>query len=216
MRKRLLIGIIASAILAGAALSVPAVAESITEAETESDVLRTIPAFNGYEWGASVDDVIAGEITDDMVEDVDYGLPSSSSNRLIIASTQVAGFNASAFYTFSDAGKLVEGGYLLKEEHANNNKYYDDYRSLVKKVQSLYGDGDDHELWSDDLFKDDPNDIGIAIASEDVVFLHKWTARDGSNIICSCSGSNYNITVGIRYGAPTDMKTPETENTSGL
>lgn len=216
MKKRLLIGIIVSAILVGPAPSIPVMAESITEAETESDVLRTIPAFNGYKWGASIDDVVAGEITDDMVEDVDYGLPNSNSKRLIIASTQVAGFKASAFYTFSDEGKLVEGGYLLKEEHANNNKYYDDYKSLVKKVQSLYGDGEDHELWSDDLFKDDPNDIGIAIASEGVAFLHKWTAEDGSNIICSCSGSNYNISIGIRYEAPTEMKIPETENTSGL
>lgn len=214
MRRKLITALLLSSIMM--AMPATASAESITEVETESDVLQTIPAFNGYSWGTSLDDIIAGEITDNMIEGTDYGLPHDGDQMLTILNDEVAGFDATVFYSFTESDELVKGLYILSEKHANDNKYYDDYLSLVRKLQSLYGEGNAYEKWSNDLFKDDPDDIGIAIASEGVTFLHKWTAEDGSVINCMCYGDNYEITVGVQYNAPADLQTPATENTSGL
>ncbi len=53
----------------------------------------------------------------------------------------------------------------FKEKHSNDNLYITDYNSLVSSLPGKYGEPKSQDaLWSDKLFKDDPEDYGFAIA----------------------------------------------------
>ena len=173
--------------------------------------------FRDYEWGTNVSEIIEKEC-DGLVEGVDYEY--TDNKKLLIINKEVAGFSANITFIFTDQDELCEGSYVFTEKHVNNNLYYSDYNDLCKKITSVYGDPiGSKEDWNDDLFKDDPSDIGTALAVGHVVLSTAWYAEDKSYLIIYCGGDNYTIDMAATYYAPGDLgliPANSKNNTDGL
>lgn len=179
---------------------VKTVGDMNNNAENNSDRNDTFK-FRGLEWGASLDEVKKSQL-EGKTEGIDYTF-SDDSNALIVINETVNGLDTIIAYNFSEDWKFCRGVYALQEKHVNDNKYYDDFCSLEKKLTEKYGEpslsGDD---WSDDLYKDNPERIGMAIGAEHLTLYRLWTAEDGSEIILSRSGKNFIIDTYIFYSSP--------------
>lgn len=172
--------------------------------------------FRGHEWGEPIETVFDAEITSDMVEDVDYGW---SDKYLIIIKGSVSIFDCYTYFEYNDNRQLCSGIYVLTEEHANDNKYYDDFTTLEEALTSVYGRPMiAKDNWSDDLYKDDPDHIGLAIAAEHLSLYREWRASDGSSCVLGCYGDNYEISNVVQYFAPEDLGIANEDNskTNGL
>lgn len=166
--------------------------------------------FRGYDWGTSKEEIMKNEITSDMVADVDY---LEEDDGLLINGQSVAGLDALVLYNFIDNG-LDSGVYSITEKHTNKTDYYRDYEDLVKKYTDKYGTPViDQAQWKDDLYKDDPDDWGMAVAVGDVTFVSKWEKADGSTTGIMLKGDNYEINLAIIYQSP-DYEYKE--NTDGI
>lgn len=166
--------------------------------------------FRGYDWGTSKEEIMKNEITSDMVADVDY---LEEDDGLLINGQYVAGLDALVLYNFTDNG-LDSGVYSITEKHTNKTDYYRDYEDLVKKYTDKYGTPViDQAQWKDDLYKDDPDDWGMAVAVGDVTFVSKWEKADGSTTGIMLKGDNYEINLAIIYQSP-DYEYKE--NTDGI
>ena len=171
-----------------------------SQAFAKTDTIK----FRGLEWGTSLDEVMEKQL-DGKTEGKDYGF-SSGSNSLLVVNETVNGLDTIISYEFTEDWKLCGGMYILQEEHVNDNKYYDDFCTLEEKISSKYGEPDKSvDDWSDDLYKDDPDDIGMAIGAEHLSLYRLWFAEDGANIILSCSGQNFKISTNIYYSPSEDL-----------
>lgn len=172
--------------------------------------------FRGHEWGEDINKIAEIEVTDDMVEDVDYAFTDGA---LILINGTVSVFDCYTYFNYNEDNKLYSGIYLLTEKHANDNKYYDDFLALEEALTSVYGRATiAKDNWNDDLYKDSPEDIGIAIAAEHLTLYRQWTAKDGSACTLACYGDNFHINNVIYYDAPTsiDLKPEDNSKTNGL
>lgn len=172
--------------------------ETETEVETETEQPVSIDNFRGYKWGTSMDDIVADEIKNDMVDGVDYFFDD---NMLVFTNGSVAGYDTLIVYEFDKSGKLIYGSYSLTEEHSNKTDYYDDFCDLAELYTEKYGQPiSDKVDWKDDLYKDDPSDWGMAISVGHVKFYKIWEDPDGNYIGMTLSGDNYKIYTSILYG----------------
>jgi len=102
-------------------------------------------------------------------------------------------------------GKFVRGNYAFKEEHANKNAFIWDFESIDELLKEKYKEPFEHkELWLNDLYKDTPQDWGMAISVGHYVIHSRW--KIGKVYITHIlRGDNYNIVHVIQYSHE-DMK----------
>lgn len=160
--------------------------------------------FRGLEWGTPLEEVMEKQL-EGKTKDVDYGF-ADESNSLLVVNETVSGLDTIISYEFTEDWKLCGGMYILQEEHVNDNMYYDDFCTLEEKISSKYGEPDiSSDKWSDDLYKDDPDDIGMALGAEHLTLYRAWIADDGSNIIMQCYGKKFKISTNIFYTPSEDL-----------
>lgn len=101
-------------------------------------------------------------------------------------------------YYFID-DKLYQVLYSFNEELANNNNYIDVYNDMKTKLSSKYGTAlIDKQSWKDDIFKNDPDNYGLAIASGHLSYLAEWDTNS-IQIGLLLSGEKYKINFFIMY-----------------
>ena len=109
-------------------------------------------------------------------------------------------------YDFID-NKLVSAGYILADEHSNENLYIQDYDKLKELLIEKYGEPSDkwlngtkysEKVWLNDLFKDDPNDWGMAMSLGHLTYQLCWIIPR-TEIMLKLTGDNYEIILGIVY-----------------
>lgn len=107
---------------------------------------------------------------------------------------QIVGLPAAVVYCFDDDQKLWRGAYNFSGiEHTNKNLYLDDYYKIVDGLTKVYGSTSKNEpYWSDDLYKDNPDDWGFAVSFGDVSFVAEWETPE-TDILVVLSGDNYKI-----------------------
>jgi hypothetical protein len=151
-------------------------------------------AFTSYgqvrntKWGMSKQQVLLSESIK----------PSINNKDGLTYDVRLAGLENYLFYFFNSEGKLSAAAYSLSEKYAIENSYLSDYLSLLSKLKEKYGDGSPEIDWSNDLYKDDKQKWGLAIAAEHLKILHRWETED-TNITMEISGKNFDVSVAIRY-----------------
>lgn len=139
-------------------------------------------------------------MTEEQVREAE-NIPASVSmreNTIYLQNQQVDGKDVVIFYDFID-GKLEKAGYLFEHNHSNKTDYVNDYEDLKEKLTEKYGEPiEDKEVWKDDLWKDNPEDYGLAVATGDLVYLATWETKD-TKILIGLHGDNYDISLGITY-----------------
>lgn len=185
-------------------------------AKTKDDI-----KFRDYEWGTSYDEIVSKEVTSSMTKNVDYFLDDT---MFILMGQNVAGYDCNTYYVFNDKYELDSGVYILTEEHTNAQQYYIDFKSLVHKLESIYGednlDDDKNISWKnpDSIYRNKPGKEGMAIITGDLSSLYEWTDESGNKINIIISGDNYDCQIGLSYYSKDFFSTEDNEvgDTSGL
>ena len=179
------------------------------EGKVEHVVNTAKPAkthFRGAYWGTSMQEVKAtltdkDEITEN--DDEILIIKNSDTNDYIIA------------YWFVD-DKLTHGVYMYDEDHYNKNLYLDEYEKMQSILIEKYGAPELNEwIWSDDLYKDDVQDYGMAVSLGHLTGITDWkiggmfyntepeSNEDSvpiiTNIRLGIMGDNFKIGIAICY-----------------
>ena len=149
--------------------------------------LQANAQYRGMEWSSSKKDAIAK-----------YGKPDLEGEGYIAYNYTLAGKSTlSGFYYKQD--KLWRAAYILSESHSNKNGYIDDYNDLRNLLSKKYGTPiADETYWENDLFKDDYSQWGTAISIGHMLKYSTWS-DENTDIECSITGDNYEITCKILY-----------------
>lgn len=101
-------------------------------------------------------------------------------------------------YCFA-ADKLVQGRYVFASKHTNKNDYINDFHTVKESLTEKYGKPkEDQTYWSNNLYKDDPSEWGMAVAVGHLKFEVTWVLND-TEIFLQLSGDNYSIRHGVQY-----------------
>jgi hypothetical protein len=112
--------------------------------------------------------------------------------------TTVAGHPAGVMYGFTQ-DKLTLVIVLFMDSHMEPNKYLADWQTISDLLTEKYGTPSDQEwVWLNDLFKDDPDQYGTAIAAEQLVVYRTWRT-DQTEIEHSLQGKGFDVIHKILY-----------------
>ena len=112
--------------------------------------------------------------------------------KYVVYETKVAGFPVLLVYYFIN-NQCNEARYIINIEHSNLTDFVDDYKKLKGLLSKVYGSTIfDEEIWKGDLYKDDPEDYGMAIATGDLFYYSTWE-NDKTQITMELGGDNYKV-----------------------
>lgn len=159
--------------------------------------------FRSTLWGYTKDEVKQAENREPVDE---------ADTAILFGTTTVAGLNANVFYKF-DSDRLVQAAYIIEIEHTNYNLYISDYEHSKEALEEVYGEPkSEGMLWSDDLFKDDEQDYGIAVAYGYLSYGATWETPT-TRIYVTLKGDNLEISHTIVYE---DIKFHDNIDVGGL
>jgi hypothetical protein len=116
----------------------------------------------------------------------------------LIYQTKVAGLDCEVFYTLVN-DKLLMAAYFFSEEHVNKNLFIDDYNKVLSNLKEKYGEPDDGEKnWSNNLYKNDSSEWGLAISIGHLTYSDIWNFANG-DITTVLKGDNFKISHFVRY-----------------
>jgi hypothetical protein len=120
--------------------------------------------FRDYKWGETKEKIKASEELKLLEE----------SDEMLVYSGSIA--SKACFIGFIlDDDILTRGAYFLNETYVNENKYVDDFYYIKELLTKKYGEPElEGENWSNELFKNDKKDWGIALKSGHVTFVANW------------------------------------------
>jgi len=177
-------------------------AVSILTAFAQTDT-TTAPVFDFRQtnWGMSTA----------QVKSTEKNKPITDKNQMLVYEGQVSGFDCWIGYIFLD-DKLVRAKYLFIQEHSNKTDYIQDYKKIQNILTSKYGEPTaDDVLWSNDLYKSDPQEWGMAICIGHLKYYCKWET-DATKILLALSGENYKIDFQTEYVSVAHKELIEREN----
>lgn len=154
---------------------------TITETDVQYDFRKT-------RWGMTIEQVKASENIK----------PWAESDDLIVYKITVAIMPTSSSYSFVN-NKLARAHYFFEPKHINDTLYIDDFDRVKNILTSKYGEpAEDDVLWKDDLYKDRPQDYGIAIRTGHLSYRTQWDTPN-SRISLYLGPQSGKILFGTRY-----------------
>jgi len=158
-----------------------------TWARTSSTVGAT-GDFRGVPWGVSKD----------YVRDKEAQPATYEGDDLLVYPQRLSDMDAEAVYIFL-SGRLVRAKYIFREEFTNENRYIDAYYRVKALFSGKYGEPkDDHTIWRDDLYRDDPDDWGRAVERGDLTFMTTW-ATPATELALLLHGNNFQSHLEVEY-----------------
>ena len=164
------------------------------EVNDETNTSEVSYSLRNVNWGMSIQEVVQSE-------EQEYDYMSEDESSLLYSDVTAGNVKFSYLKYSFDNVALNQATYYADDTHSSDNLYVEDYKTLKDKLTSLYGTpnpDDVKEIWYDDLYKDDPNDYGKAVARGDLTMATRWTT-DTSIITLFLSGDNYQCKLAIQY-----------------
>ena len=150
--------------------------------------------FRNCKWGMTKNDVLKAEKlkASDLSYNEAQGMGSASS---------IASLSCQVLYIFAH-DKLVRSKYYITESHSNNNLFVEqDYPKLKELLIKKYGPPvKEDTLWSNDLYKDSPQEWGMALVVGHLSFYCSWETEKTA-IVLYLSGDNFKVNFGIEYSS---------------
>jgi len=144
--------------------------------------------FRGLKWGATADELKGREKVK----------PVSDKANFIMYRDKIGSVNVYVIYNLK-YGKLCSGSYSNITKHANKNDYIDDYDSFKELMTKKYGKpNEDIVRWKNDLYKDSPQDYGMAVSLGHLALESHWIT-DNTIIVNALSGDNYKLYHDVDY-----------------
>ena len=172
------------------------------EVDDQNVVLDRVADFQNSNWGMTKSEVLQAEAKG--LSEMDIGN--------LAGVKDVSGREAIVSFEFEN-GKLYDGMIIFTDEHTNENLYIDDYNSIKNALCEKYGEPvTDWQDWSDDLYRDDPDEWGFAVSLGDVAFYTTWKTET-TEIAQILTGDNFEVTHFINYR---DVNYEQSADTTGL
>jgi len=114
-------------------------------------------------------------------------------------SSELSGFGEVMIGYIFAQGKLVRTSYVSMVRHTNSNAFIDDFKTIESILTEKYGKPEsDDVVWSDDLYKDDPDNWGMAVSAGHLVYEAVWRTKT-TKILEKLKGDNFNVTLIVQY-----------------
>lgn len=145
--------------------------------------------FRNTKWGMSKEDVKKSEELK----------PYEEKEESILYLDKIDDLEVVVVYFFSD-GKLTSSKYGVLNKYVNNNSYYTQaFKPLQEMLEKKYGKETKHDkIWSNKLYKNNPSEIGMAIATGGYDEYSLWD-MEKTKIIAFINGENFKIKTGVEY-----------------
>jgi hypothetical protein len=164
-----------------------AVAEKMEKEARQED-------FRGAKWGMS-----PAQVRETERKKPDDESQTGAKMNLYYHDT-ISGLPSDVLYIFA-YDELVRAKYLLRVKHSNDNEYIRDYDKLSEALMEKYGSPKSKDVvWKNDLYKEDPQHWGIAVALGHAVFYTTWETS-ATVIFLYLDGDNFKIDFGIEYAS---------------
>ncbi|MCX6232282.1 MAG: DUF4468 domain-containing protein [Bacteroidetes bacterium] len=151
-----------------------------------------IPDVRNVNWGMSKEQVKEKENL------TNISIKNETINE-INAKLIISSYSCAVFYDFYN-NKLVSISMIFDIDHTNKNLFVNDYNDIKKSLISKYGEPKYDKIdWSNELFKDDVNYIGLAISREDVKYNCTWYTEKSKIYLLMSGNEDKNITIGLIY-----------------
>ncbi len=142
---------------------------------------------------------LAWYMTKSEVKKSEEGKFFDEDDKTIAFTDSVLGESAELLYEFNDSEQLIGGFVVFRISHVNDNDYIDDYDDIKESLSAKYGAPDqDDVIWKNSLFKDDPEDYGLAISCGHLAYMASWSTETTKITLLLC-GDNYEISLVILY-----------------
>ena len=148
--------------------------------------------FQGLRLGKKLFDSGVTELLDPYDLTISDGdLAYAGSGTIVGIPTQIVFyFNKSVFY---------RGIYKLDQDYVNKNNFNEDFEKLEKLLIKKYGNPKNQgDIWSNDLFKSDASNIGLAISAGHLKRVRIWEI-EGIRITLGITGENFKINTYLGY-----------------
>lgn len=148
------------------------------------------PDFRDVNWGMSRDEVKKIEGADFIY---DEGI------NLAYEGAEVSTFDATIAFSFNKNDELCDAGYIFTHEHSNPTDYIIDYGDIQNKLIKKYGTPKEAEVvWKGDLWKDNPDEWGMAVLTGELEMYTIWRTED-VDLILTLTGDNYKESFTLTY-----------------
>jgi len=148
--------------------------------------------FRNSRWGMKKDKVLSTEKN----KPKDVG--TRGQYFIALYTGEITDLKANYLYWFLD-DVLVQGGYVLREEHSNENEYINDYNKIKEILTRKYGSPiKSDSFWFNDLYKNNPQRYGFALSIGHLGFESKWET-DRTLIRLTLKGDNSDIDSSLVY-----------------
>jgi len=165
--------------------------EFISKTEKKIDIKSDF-SFKKTYWGMSKAQVKKTE-TGKIIQD----------DSTLAYEANIAGLATYIVYIFVE-DQLVRTRYVFVENHSNKTDYLSDYNSIQKILNKKYGNPIEEKThWKNDLYKDDYQDWGLALAFGHLLKFSEWKfpdtvvrlVIDGDNLKIRHSTEYYSISL---------------------
>lgn len=130
--------------------------------------------------------------------------------QLFLLDQHIGADAASIVFKFTEQ-KLTSVWVKMEETYVNDNNYVDEYGRLKELLTKKYGvPSEDHQHWSSNLYRDNPDHVGMAVASGQLRLGSSWETQSTS-IKLVCSGENFKSSV-IAWYTSKEFASSEQQN----
>ncbi|MFX0201259.1 MAG: hypothetical protein ACFFCW_34510 [Candidatus Hodarchaeota archaeon] len=144
--------------------------------------LHSSAGIRGTEWGMSKEQVRKIEKSEFIGEQDGY----------LCYETTLSGLNTWLCFRFNHRDQLYSIWYGFQTKHVNKNLYIDDFKRISKILREKYGKPHVYkEIWKRDLYKNDKDHWGMAIAVGDLAYYANWEGE--TDIRHVLRGDNFKI-----------------------
>ena len=103
---------------------------------------------------------------------------------------------------------MFRGKYVFLEDHSNDYSYIIDFKQIGNILKDKYGFTETEEIWMNDLYKDDPDEYGLAVAAGHLMMSHSYEFTNMS-INHILIGDNFDISHALEYSDQVISETVE-------
>ncbi len=151
--------------------------------------------FRGFQWGTPLAEIKAAEKATITKE-------TTAPEGLFVLQYRgnIGDLGATFAYCFADS-QLVEGRYLITDEHENRNLFISDFERIDTSLAEKYGKATAaRSAWSNKLYKDDPDEWGLAVSIGHLAYQTEWE-QPGMKITHQLRGDNFKVWHLLYYAA---------------
>ena len=149
--------------------------------------------YGNFYWGMSKDEAQA----------IEKGSFIRDAGLILLYETTIFDLDARLCYIFNNNGELYSVLYSLEEDYTDYNLYLDDYENirevLIEKFGAPYKEA---EEWTNDYYKDNPADYGLAISCGHLTKAATWDVEE-TDIAIMIEGVDSVITTAVMFRSKT-------------